>query len=104
VPQIAIARAHAASHSFLLDCVIFASSALLFYDHVITFADEVRLVWLRMSCKGSWLFLANRYLAFFTFIAIAVFNRIQVSEADCKIFSPVRQGLLVLSVLIIACE
>jgi hypothetical protein len=104
VPKIAIARAHAASYSFLLDCVIFASSALLFYDHVITFADEVRLVWLRMSGKGSWLFLANRYLAFFTYIVLDVFNGVQVSETGCKRFSPVRQGLLVLSVLVIACE
>jgi hypothetical protein len=99
-----IARAYAPTHSFLQDCAAAASAVILFYDHIITFADELRLVWFRMSGKSLWLFLLNRYLAFAAYIPIAVLIWVPLSQAGCSRFLVVRQGLLVLSALVISCE
>lgn len=40
-------------------------SAFLYYDHALTFSEEVRRIWRAPLSKGSLWFLLNRYLAFF---------------------------------------
>lgn len=40
-------------------------SAFLYYDHALTFSEEVRRIWRAPLSKGSLWFLFNRYLAFF---------------------------------------
>ena len=39
---------------------------ILNYDHILTFADEVRLIWRAPWSKLSVVFLLNRYVTFFT--------------------------------------
>jgi hypothetical protein len=92
------------SPSFLYNCLLVVSVAVLYYDHALTLSDEVRLVWGHLSARSSWLFLMNRYLAFFGYLAVLVFSYITMSEAGCKRFHTFRQGLLVASVIIITCE
>ncbi|KAH9839443.1 uncharacterized protein C8Q71DRAFT_831932 [Rhodofomes roseus] len=43
----------------------------LFYDHTLTFADEVRLVWLAPRSLAKYAFLFNRYLVLATLIGVA---------------------------------
>ncbi|CAE6448483.1 unnamed protein product [Rhizoctonia solani] len=47
--------------AFLGHCVSVAALALLFYDHLITFADEVRLVWPAKFGLVKAIFFINRY-------------------------------------------
>ncbi|KZT72144.1 hypothetical protein DAEQUDRAFT_763260 [Daedalea quercina L-15889] len=44
---------------------------VLFYDHVLTFADEVRLVWFAPCSLAKYAFLFNRYLVLGTLITVA---------------------------------
>ncbi|KAG8907935.1 hypothetical protein FRB99_001443 [Tulasnella sp. 403] len=40
----------------------FAGFVVLIYDHLLTFADEVELIWLKPMSLVTMLFLFNRYL------------------------------------------
>ena len=39
---------------------------IVYYDHLITFDSEYRYVWRKIRSPSSWLFLINRYFAFFS--------------------------------------
>lgn len=45
--------------------VLIFLAAFLYYDHALTFSEEVRRIWRAPLSKGSLWFLVNRYLAFF---------------------------------------
>jgi Family of unknown function (DUF6533) len=49
-------------------------TALLYYDHFLTFSDEVSYIWRRPKSASSYWFFANRYLAFTGNIFIAIFG------------------------------
>ncbi|KAJ3813463.1 hypothetical protein F5876DRAFT_63123 [Lentinula aff. lateritia] len=52
--------------------ILFSSAlALLYYDHLLTLDAEIRLIWKRSRNSSRYLFLFNRYLAFFGNIAAA---------------------------------
>ena len=44
---------------------------ILFYDHLLTFADEVRLVWRAPRSFPKYAFLFNKYLVLANLLAIA---------------------------------
>lgn len=44
---------------------------VLLYDHVLTFADEVRLVWLAPRSLAKYAFLLERYLVLGTLLCVA---------------------------------
>jgi hypothetical protein len=89
---------------FLQDCAQIVSFVVLYYDHALTFPEEVRIIWSRMSWKGSWIYLANRYLSFAAYITVAVANWTPLSTAACNRYLLFREGLLVLSTAIVTCE
>ena len=47
--------------------------ALLYYDHMLTFPDEIKLIWCQRFSVISLLFVINRYLAFVCYIPVLVF-------------------------------
>lgn len=49
-----------------------APAGILYYDHLITFGDEVRQVWSRPKRAGAYWFFFSRYFAFFTNLAAMV--------------------------------
>ncbi|GAW04493.1 hypothetical protein LENED_006288 [Lentinula edodes] len=52
--------------------ILFSSAlALLYYDHLLTLDAEIKLIWKRSRNSSRYLFLFNRYLAFFGNIAAA---------------------------------
>ncbi|KAJ3931243.1 MAG: hypothetical protein NXY57DRAFT_1008362 [Lentinula lateritia] len=52
--------------------ILFSSAlVLLYYDHLLTLDAEIRLIWKRSRNSSRYLFLFNRYLAFFGNIAAA---------------------------------
>ncbi|KAJ7206854.1 hypothetical protein GGX14DRAFT_637094 [Mycena pura] len=56
------------------DYLFLPAITFLFWDHLITFGDEVRFLWKRTRTPSTYCFLLNRYLAFFGYITIAVFT------------------------------
>jgi hypothetical protein len=90
--------------SFVQKCVQVASVVLVYYDHTLTFPDEVRVVWSRISWKGTWLFLLNRYLTFVTYIIVAVYSWTPFSETSCALFLVSREGVFVVSTAVVTCE
>ncbi|KAI0295877.1 hypothetical protein B0F90DRAFT_1820310 [Multifurca ochricompacta] len=48
-----------------------AGAVVVLYDHVLTFDDEIRLIWKAPSSFIKWIFLVNRYLTEVCLLAIA---------------------------------
>jgi len=48
-----------------------AGLVAMFYDHALTFSDEVRLIWTAPPSFAKWMFLANRYLTVVCLVAVA---------------------------------
>ncbi|KAI8976302.1 hypothetical protein BD414DRAFT_496486 [Trametes punicea] len=62
--SVTTAEAIIANHAFFFieDCALFAEASLIFYEYLITFDSEVRLVWRRKLTGASIVFFFNRYL------------------------------------------
>jgi hypothetical protein len=77
----------------------------LFYDHALTFPTELRVIWRRPLGKGAWLFLLNRYIAFFGNLPNIVLEHFVIlDEAGCRHYLLLRECVLLSSVLVIGCE
>ncbi|KAF8198484.1 hypothetical protein BJ912DRAFT_951533, partial [Pholiota molesta] len=82
---------HRQVHNYLH---VFAVSCL-FYDHAITFGQEIDYLWKRPKTRSSYWFFVNRYLAFFGNIAVTVLGFTTLSTQSCKKYNIFRQVLLV---------
>lgn len=58
---------------------------ILLYDHVLTFAGEVRLIWFAPTSFVKYTFLFNRYLVLATLITVAVGQRCVVFLAKSSL-------------------
>ncbi|KAG8731039.1 hypothetical protein FRC12_019931 [Ceratobasidium sp. 428] len=52
----------AAVHGFASKCLAIAGVCILIYDHILTFPDEVRLIWKQKWSIVSTIFVLNRYI------------------------------------------
>ncbi|KAL5528244.1 hypothetical protein ACEPAF_7380 [Sanghuangporus sanghuang] len=64
---------------------------VMLYDHILTFSEEVRLVWQAKPSFAKWLFLANRYLVPMMLIGVALFmnnfsNNSLATTTSCRRF------------------
>jgi len=59
---------------FALQCYTIASISFLYYDHLITFPQEVRKIWKRRLSFLNVLFIINRYTTCFGYIPIMYFT------------------------------
>ncbi|KAI3615673.1 hypothetical protein WG66_011890 [Moniliophthora roreri] len=59
--------------------------SFLYYDHILTFGDEVKHIWKRAKIQSSYWFFLNRYLAFFGNISVTVlgFTSLDASVLVC---------------------
>jgi len=73
----------------------------LYYDHFLTFSDEVSYIWRRPKSASSYWFFANRYLAFTGNIFIAVFGFRTMSVSSCETYGLCRQLFLVVNVVLV---
>ncbi|EJD03269.1 uncharacterized protein FOMMEDRAFT_156655 [Fomitiporia mediterranea MF3/22] len=78
---------------------------IVLYDHMITFHDEVRLIWQARSSFAKWLFLCNRYMVPTTLIWVAIFmnnftDNVLGSDNNCRRFFAISSVFGVLSVAI----
>jgi len=75
---------------------------LLLWDHAITFADEVQLIWKARPSFAKYAFLVNRYLVACDLFTAAFFmnhfSSTPISDKTCKIFFVVSPMLGVLSI------
>ncbi|KAJ7511011.1 hypothetical protein B0H11DRAFT_1956933 [Mycena galericulata] len=69
----------------------------LYWDHLLTFGDEVRYIWNKRKTASAYCFFFNRYLAFFGGIAVTVFSYHEVPDSVCKDWNMVRQILLIVN-------
>jgi len=63
------------------------NGSFLYYDHIITFSQELRKIWKRRLTILNTLFIINRYTTFFGYIPIAYFTFNSTSDVtDCSRF------------------
>lgn len=79
------------------NCIEAAAITVLFYDHLVTFAEETTYIWARRKHASAILFLVNRYLGCFSTIAQAVMTFATVSPERCIQYIHCRQTLLVVN-------
>ncbi|KAJ7274817.1 hypothetical protein C8J57DRAFT_1312801 [Mycena rebaudengoi] len=73
----------------------------LYWDHLMTFGDEVRYLWNRPKTLSTCCFLLNRYLAAFGDIVVTVFVYTTVPGSVCKRINLYRQILLIVNQILI---
>ncbi|KAJ6476891.1 hypothetical protein C8R45DRAFT_1008164 [Mycena sanguinolenta] len=79
------------------DVLFVVSISFLYFDHLITFGDEIRLLWKKAKTPSTYSFLFNRYLAFFGDLVVTFFIFTTVPDSVCKHVNLFRQLLLVLN-------
>ncbi|KAJ6484504.1 hypothetical protein C8R47DRAFT_556678 [Mycena vitilis] len=79
----------------LHDFLFLISITFLYFDHLITFGDEIRFLWRKTKTASTYCFLLNRYLAFFGDIVVTYFVFTTVPESVCKSVNFFRQLLLI---------
>jgi hypothetical protein len=87
---------------FLQNSAQAAAVVILYYDHLLTFPAEVRVIWHRGARRATWAFLLLRYLSFVIYVPIVIFSFVPLGPAACQAYFDARQGVLVLSLLIVA--
>ncbi|KAL7280273.1 hypothetical protein ACG7TL_005186 [Trametes sanguinea] len=70
-----------------------ASLALLAYEYLITFTDEVRLIWLHKKTGATFLFLIIRYHAMITLLILQSLTFLPVSDEVCSMYAKVQVPL-----------
>lgn len=91
------------SGAFTHSCAQVFAISVLYYDHVLTFPAEVSHVWSQPISVNTLLFLLNRYVAFLGNVAVPLigFSGL-ISLTSCTSATYVRQGLLVLSQVLVS--
>ncbi|PBK94931.1 hypothetical protein ARMGADRAFT_1062460 [Armillaria gallica] len=74
---------------------------LLCYTILIGAGDELRLLWNKPKTLASYLFFANRYLAFFGNITVTILGFTTLSATSCNNYALYRQVLLVASQIVV---
>ncbi|KAK0482180.1 hypothetical protein IW261DRAFT_1466651 [Armillaria novae-zelandiae] len=79
------------------------SLSFLYWDHLITIDDELRLLWNKPKTLASYLFFVNRYLAFFGNITVLTleFTTLSITGELCDNYALYRQILLVTSQIVV---
>ncbi|KAJ6571478.1 hypothetical protein B0H19DRAFT_1130076 [Mycena capillaripes] len=73
------------------------SITFLYFDHALSFSDEVRFLWRKAKTRSTYYFFVNRYLAFFGGAVITVFRFVAVPTSVCTHVNLFRQVLLVIN-------
>lgn len=81
----------------------FIGFAILYYDHFLTFGEELRVVWKRPKRPGAYWFFINRYFAFFANIAVTVcqHGKLGFTPKQCKSYSYFGQLHLVVTQILV---
>ncbi|KAL1742449.1 hypothetical protein HDZ31DRAFT_75513 [Schizophyllum fasciatum] len=87
---------------FLVDIFHLVGVMILFYDHAITFVDEISYVWRRPKTRGSYLFLFNRYFGFFGGVAVTGLYFSPMTRRTCQSVNLFRQMHIVVSQIIVS--
>ncbi|KAJ7274838.1 hypothetical protein C8J57DRAFT_1312878 [Mycena rebaudengoi] len=73
----------------------------LYWDHSMTFGDEVHFLWRKASSRSTYYFFANRYLAFFGNIVIIVLQFATIPTPWCKSINIFREVFLAFTQILI---
>ncbi|KDQ60383.1 hypothetical protein JAAARDRAFT_32780 [Jaapia argillacea MUCL 33604] len=89
-----------ATNVFIHNYLSFVAISILYYDHLLTFGQEVNQIWREKTSRSFWFFL-NRYLAFFGNIVVSTVGNQDLSDERCKQYALFRQFLLVANQVIV---
>ncbi|KAJ7661127.1 hypothetical protein B0H17DRAFT_329215 [Mycena rosella] len=78
------------------------SITFLYWDHLLTFGDEVQFLWRKTKTRSAYYFFLNRYLACFGNVVITVFQFTAMPISVCPHINLFRQLLLVLTQCIVS--
>ncbi|KAJ7690952.1 hypothetical protein B0H17DRAFT_1063763 [Mycena rosella] len=70
----------------LHDYLFLLPITFLYWDHLMTFGDEVRFLWRKTKTPSTYCFFVNRYLACFGDIVVAVFIFASVPDSTTLLF------------------
>ncbi|KAJ7048475.1 hypothetical protein C8F01DRAFT_1339661 [Mycena amicta] len=84
------------------DCLHLIGITLLFYDHLITFGDEVRLLWRRARTTSAHWFFAVRYAGLVGNIPVTVFSFYSLSGNWCHVYHTGHQ-IVIVGTQLLAC-
>ncbi|KAF8881029.1 hypothetical protein CPB84DRAFT_1792093, partial [Gymnopilus junonius] len=108
-PRHTYLRTRLSHPKFISDCTLWAAFAILYYDYLLTFKDEVGRYWTKPSTwtLGTVLFFINRYSPIFGYIPVVLLsfwswptpNRLKV----CFGLNQYHQYLLVFVQIIVGC-
>jgi len=79
---------------FIHNCLYLSAISCLYYDHFITFDQEIDYL---RSRKSSYLFFLNRYFAFFGNLAVTVLGFSDLSAQSCQRYLLFRQIFLIIN-------
>ncbi|KAJ6511677.1 hypothetical protein DFH09DRAFT_1197742 [Mycena vulgaris] len=74
-----------------------APLTFLYWDHLLTFGDEVRYIWNKPKTASAYCFFLNRYFAAFGDVAVTVYSYHKVPESGCPNWNLFRQILLIVN-------
>lgn len=63
-------------------------SAILYYDHIVTFSAEVRYIWQKPLSRSSLIFFLNRYVICFGYIPVLLFLFFSPEDIDVRAVLP----------------
>ncbi|KAF9549075.1 hypothetical protein CPC08DRAFT_699538 [Agrocybe pediades] len=75
-----------------------------YYDHCITIGQEVEYLWKRNKKQSSYWFFANRYIPFFTNLAITILGFINLTPEghSCRRYTLFRQVFLIVNQVLVS--
>jgi len=89
-----------ALHSVAVNSMTFAGFTVLIWDHILTFVDELQLIWMAPKGTVSLIFIANRYLVP-SMLVVSIYGNffmpVQHFFPFCKIWTVVQEYLSILS-------
>ncbi|KAH8818891.1 hypothetical protein DL96DRAFT_1622289 [Flagelloscypha sp. PMI_526] len=89
------------STALVADGIALAGRVILFWDYIITFDDEYRLVWKAPWTKASLWFYLNRYVALLGHLALFPFRFNPLPEDSCNIVTRIYQLHLIVTHVIV---
>ncbi|THU96205.1 hypothetical protein K435DRAFT_101806 [Dendrothele bispora CBS 962.96] len=81
-----------------VDYMYLLGTVILYWDHILTFGDEVKYIWFRPKISSSYWFFLNRYIAFFGSIPLLVLTLATSNISVCKRYNTLYQSLFILNV------
>ncbi|KAF8799570.1 hypothetical protein BYT27DRAFT_7201457 [Phlegmacium glaucopus] len=83
------------------NCLHFFAISCLYYDHFVSFDQEIDYLWTRPRSQSSYWFFLNRYFAFFGNLVVTILGFSDLSAQVCKRYLLFRQLFLLVNQVLV---